>query len=147
MLQGIHPLLSPDLLHALSSMGHGDEIVVADANFPAATNATRLVRADGIPAVELVEAILTVLPLDTFVEHPVICMASVDNPDVVPEAVVDFKTALSNIGITDAKMKLEERHAFYERARRSFVVVATGETRPYGNISLKKGVVKLLIRP
>lgn len=140
MLKGLSPLLSPDLLHLLASMGHGDEIVLADANFPAATHARRLVRLPGVPAPAVLDAVLSVLPLDDFVPHAAFTMQVVGDAQAVPPAVAEFTTVLARHGAA-APASLE-RFAFYERAAAAFGVVATGESRVYGNILLKKGVVR-----
>lgn len=147
MLKGIDPLLGPDLLGTLRAMGHGDEIVVADANFPAASTAAggRLIRADGLGAPRVLEAILSVLPLDDFVPAAAFRMAVVDKPDDVPEITADFARALRKSGY-EGPIEPVERHAFYARARLAFAIVATGETRLYGNLILKKGVVRPDIR-
>ncbi len=142
MLKGLSPLLSPDLLHVLASMGHGDEIVLADANFPSATHAThskRLVNLPGVPAAAILDAVLSVIPLDTFVDEPALTMQVVGDAAAVPEALLDFNAVLKRHGCQPAASL--ERFAFYERASRAFAIVATGETRIYGNIILKKGVV------
>jgi len=141
MLRGINPLLSPELLSILRAMGHGDEIVIADANFPAETNARRLVRLDGVDAVKVTEAILSVMPLDTYVDDPAHTMAVVGDPDAVPPIVTEFQTVIDTIADAPAKIVPIERFAFYERARTAFAIVATGEGRIYGNLILKKGVV------
>ncbi len=140
MLKGLSPLLSPDLLHVLASMGHGDEIVLADANFPAATHARRLVRLPGTPAAAVLDAMLQVLPLDDFVEQAAFTMQVVGDAAAVPPAVQDFAAVLQRHGYGPSAPL--ERFAFYERAAAAFAVVATGETRVYGNILLKKGVVR-----
>ena len=142
MLKGIDPVLSPDLLHALCSMGHGDTLVIADANFPAATVARRLYRLPGIPAVRALEAVMSLLPLDTFVERPVAVMQVVGDPDAVPAPVRDFQAFLDRMQDRAVTLEVVERHAFYERARAAFAVVATGENRPYGNIIVTKGSVR-----
>ncbi len=141
MLRGINPLLSPELLSILRAMGHGDEIVVADANFPAETNARRLVRLDGVGAVKMTEAILSVMPLDTYVDDPAHTMAVVGDPDAVPPIVSEFQAVIDTIADAPAKIVPIERFAFYERARMAFAIVVTGESRIYGNLILKKGVV------
>ncbi|MDO8249053.1 MAG: RbsD/FucU domain-containing protein [Rhodoferax sp.] len=139
MLKGLSPLLSPDLLHVLASMGHGDEIVLADANFPSATHAKRLVRLPGVPAPDVLDAVLSVMPLDTFVPQAALTMQVVGDSSAVPEVVAEFNAVLQKQGcLATASL---ERFAFYERAAQAFAVVATGETRIYGNILLKKGVV------
>lgn len=141
MLKGLDPLLGPDLLRILRAMGHGDEIVVADANFPASTIARRLVRADGIDAPRIVSAIVSVLPLDDFVPAAAFRMAVVDKPAEVPPVTAEFAKALKSGGY-EGPIDAVERFAFYERAKQAFAVVATGETRLYGNLILKKGVVR-----
>jgi L-fucose mutarotase len=140
VLKGLSPLLSPDLLHVLASMGHGDEIVLADAHFPAATHARRLVRIPGVDANRVLDAVLSVLPLDDFVPHAAFTMQVVGDTTSVPPAVADFSATLQRHG--EASPTSLERFAFYERAAQAFAIVATGETRTYGNILLKKGVAK-----
>ena len=141
MLKGLSPLLSPDLLHVLASMGHGDEIVLADANFPAATHAKRLVHMPGTSAPAVLDAVLSVLPLDDFVAQPALTMQVVGDAGARPPVVDDFDAVLRQHGF-GASSALE-RFAFYERAAKAFAIVATGETRIYGNLMLKKGVVRL----
>jgi L-fucose mutarotase len=143
VLKGIDPLLSPELLHTLRAMGHGDEIVIADANFPATTHAKRLIRLDGVAATAVVQAVLTVLPLDDFVADAAFRMAvTADaNPNALPPVVAEFHKALHAVGYARAIAPLD-RFAFYERARDAFAIVATGETRLWGNLILKKGVVR-----
>lgn len=141
MLKGLDPLLSPDLLHALASMGHGDEIVVADAHFPGATMAKRLIRMDGVDATSVIRAIASVMPLDSFVEAPAAGMQVVGDPKAMPEAVLDFGRTLDQAEGRKVRIEMIERHAFYERARNAFAVVQTGELRTYANLILKKGVV------
>ena len=141
MLKGLDPLLSPDLLHALAAMGHGDELVVADANFPAARVARRLIRLPGIDAPRALRAILSVLPLDTFTGTPAAVMAVVGDPEAVPPPVREFQAVVDFAAGRPVRIESIERFAFYERARAAFAVVATGEPRFYGNIILVKGVV------
>lgn len=141
MLRDIDPLLSPDLLYALRAMGHGDDIVIADANFPAASSGPRLIRADGSSASDILRAVLSVMPLDTFVDDPALSMQVVDDPDAMPEAVADFQRIIDQVADTPARIRPLERFAFYERSRTAFAVVQTGERRLYGNIILKKGVI------
>ncbi|KQZ47997.1 ribose ABC transporter [Rhizobium sp. Root149] len=138
MLINIDPLLSPDLLHILRAMGHGDEIAIVDANFPGTTNAQRLVRLDGISVTRATEAVLSVMPLDDFVEVPAVTMEVVGNPDEVPPAVQELRAIVGDRG----QCGTLERHAFYARAKQCFAIIQTGETRLYGNIVLKKGVVR-----
>jgi L-fucose mutarotase len=141
MLKGIDPLLSPDLLHALAAMGHGDELAIVDANFPAAATARRLIRVDGAGAPAVLSAVLTLLPLDTFTETPAAVMAVVGDPGTVPPPVRDFQAIINRAAGNPVRLETLERNAFYERARGAFAVVATGERRFYGNILVTKGVV------
>jgi L-fucose mutarotase len=141
MLKGIDPLLVPELLHALAAMGHGDELAVVDANFPAASVARRLVRLDGVPAPRVLQAILSLLPLDTFTDAPAAVMAVVGDPAAVPPPVREFQPIVDAAAGRPVRLVAIERFAFYERARAAFAVVATGDTRAYGNILVTKGVV------
>lgn len=140
MLRGIDPILGPDLLFVLRAMGHGDEIAVVDANYPATTGAKRLIRAEGTDAVQMVEAILSLLPLDSFVETAAFRMAVVDDPQSVPpvcrafDQLVERQPGGHRVGVL-------ERSQFYARAGGCFAIVATGERRLYGNLILKKGVL------
>lgn len=142
MLKGLDPLLGPDLLHALASMGHGDEIALVDANFPAASHAQRLIRLDGAAAVPVLRAVLTLLPLDDFVDSPLATMAVVGRPHEMPAAVQEF-TALAAVASQRTALQPEAlaREDFYARARAAYAVVQTGETRLYANVLLRKGVV------
>jgi L-fucose mutarotase len=141
MLRGIDPLLTPELLMILRAMGHGDEITIVDANFPALSTAQRLVRLDGANATQALEAILSVLPLDSFVECPANCMQVVGKPDEIPPAVADFQKSVDRLSGFPEQVGRIERFAFYDRAKKSFAIVATGERRLYGNIILTKGVI------
>lgn len=142
MLKGISPLLSPALLAVLSEMGHGDEIVLADANFPSASVADghRLVRADGIGITDLLSAILPLFPLDQYDSENFILMEVVPGDPCVPVIWKDFQAVLDKFEPSATPTKLE-RQAYYERAKKAFAVVATGERAQYANIILKKGVV------
>lgn len=140
MLKGLDPLLYPDLLHALAAMGHGDEIAIVDANFPAAAMARRLLRLDGVPAPAALRSILSVLPLDEFVENPATVMQVVGRPGETPDVVAQFREITQHAG-SPAPPAAIDRFAFYDRVRTAFAVVATGERRLYGNIILTKGVI------
>jgi L-fucose mutarotase len=142
MLKTLDPLLGPDLLHALASMGHGDEIAIVDANFPAASCARRLLRMDGCAAAAVVQAVLSVLPIDDFVDAPLATMAVVGSPDEVPEIVLAFKATAERAEGRVLGTEALPRETFYARAREAFVIVQTGETRLYGNLLLRKGVVR-----
>jgi len=140
MLRGIDPILSPDLLYALRIMGHGDEIVIADANFPSSSLRVPVIRCDGTEGEALVRAILALLPLDTFVEDAAFRMAVVDNPEEIPEICRSYARAIAELA-GPFKVKALERFEFYERAKVASYVVASGERAFYGNIILKKGVL------
>lgn len=141
MLKGIDPLLGPDLLCVLASMGHGDELVIVDANFPAEANARRLVRLDDVRATRAAEAILSLLPLDEYVDEPAAVMAVVGDPDAEPEVWAEFRHIAEAAHGAAVGFERVERYAFYERARQAFAIVATGERRLYGNLILTKGVL------
>jgi L-fucose mutarotase len=141
MLKKISPLLSPELLKILAEMGHGDEIVLADGNFPSASMAQRLVRADGHGVPALLAAILQLFPLDTFVERPVALMAVVPGHNYQPTIWEEYRHIIQASGEPFTDFEYVERFAFYERARKAFAVLATGESALYANIILKKGVV------
>ena len=141
MLKGIHPLLHADLLHALAAMGHGDELVIVDANFPAASVGRRVLHAVGATAPAMLDAVLTVFPLDTFVRPAALTMAVAGDADALPEPVREFAAVFTQHDLAEAEIGHLEREVFYTRARAAFAVVRTGELRPYGNILLIKGVV------
>jgi L-fucose mutarotase len=141
MLRDIDPILSPDLLHILRAMGHGDELVIADANFPATSTGQRVTRLDGLEATRVLEAVLSVMPLDNFVPDPALTMQVVDDPNATPAVVAMFQDIINDTADHPAPIQSLERFAFYERAKDAFAVVQTGEQRLYGNIIVKKGVV------
>ncbi len=141
MLKGIHPLLTADLLQVLAAMGHGDEIAIVDANFPAARVGRRVIQLAGASSPEALAAILTVFPLDTDTIPAASTMAVIGDPDALPETVADFAAAFSDCGLGDHEIGSIERYEFYDRATAAAAVVRTGELRPYGNILLTKGVV------
>ncbi len=141
MLKGIPSILSPELLRTLMEMGHGDELVLADGNFPSASVARRLVRLDGHPMPNVLEAILMLFPLDTYVDKPVGLMAVTPGDNVQPVIWEEYRKILLASNEPFKEFEYVERFAFYERARNAYAVVATGETALYANIILKKGVV------
>jgi len=141
MLRNIPPIMSPDLLYAIAAMGHGDEIVIADANFPAESMGQECIRLDGISATDVLEAVLSLMPLDNFVPDPALVMQVVGDPDAVPEVVKAFQEIIDRVADNPAKIGGLERFDFYERSQAAYVVVQTGEKRLYGNIILKKGVI------
>lgn len=142
MLKGLDPLLSPELLSALRAMGHGDEIAIVDGNYPATSAGPPVIRLDGVPADAAVHAVLSVMPLDDFVPEAAWCMAVVDDPEAEPPIFDSFREALALHESTEFTLNKIERFAFYARVERCFAVVATGERRLYGNVILKKGVVR-----
>lgn len=141
MLKGISPLISPELLKTLAEMGHGDEIVIGDGNFPAATMGRRCIRCDGHPVPALLDAILQLFPLDTFVQAPVTLMQVVPGSlPGDPPIWAEFKAILEKHA-PGTKIALEERFAFYERSQKAFATIQTGESALYANVILKKGVI------
>lgn len=141
MLKGIPATISPDLMHVLMKMGHGDEIVLADGNFPADSHAQRIVRADGLSVPDVLEAILDFFPLDPFVDAPAAVMKPVNDNTPEPEIWTQFRVLMDAAEGQEVSMELVERFAFYERTRQAYAVVATSETALYANLILKKGVV------
>ena len=143
MLKTIPGNISPQLMMALMEMGHGDKIVLADANFPAAANARRLVRADGIEIPDLLESLMKYFPLDNFVEYPVKLMAVAPGLGETPEIWDTYGAIIEKHDDSNAFTKFEylERMIFYEEAKKAFAVVATGTTVKYANIMLQMGVV------
>ncbi len=139
MLKGIPKIISPELLKILSEMGHGDEIVIADGNFPSENYGQRVIRADGHGAIEILKAVLKLVPLDSYAKENFILMEVVKGDTVVPVIWEDYKKIASE----DVNFKLgsEERFAFYERAKKAYAVIATGEDALYANIIIKKGVI------
>ena len=138
MLKGISPVVSPDLLKALAEMGHGDEIVISDAHFPAHSFNARVIRADGIGADALLAGIIPLFELDAYAT-PVVMMAPVPGDALDPSVEAKYRKALGY----DGEIEREERFAFYERAKKAYAVVMSGETAKYGNIILKKGVTPI----
>ncbi|TVS15169.1 MAG: fucose isomerase [Planctomycetaceae bacterium] len=141
MLKGIPATISPDLMYVLMKMGHGDEIVLADGNFPADSHAQRIVRADGLSVPDVLEAILDFFPLDTFVDAPAAVMKPVNDDAPEPGIWTQFRVLMDAAEGQEVSIELVERFAFYERTRQAYAVVATSETALYANLILKKGVV------
>jgi L-fucose mutarotase len=141
MLKGIPTIISPELMSVLLSMGHGDELVIADGNFPAASMARRLLRADGHGAPPLLEAIMRFFPLDSYVSHPVALMAVVPGDAAKTPIWDEYRAIIRRHDPGFGDFELVERFAFYERAQRAFAVLATSESAIYANIILKKGLV------
>ena len=138
MLLGLDPLLPPDLLHALAAMGHGDRIVLVDANYPA-TRGRRLITMPGIGVARALRAVLSLLPCDSFVADPAAIMQVVGDAAAIPQVVAEMNEVLAAHGWPEASGI--ERHAFYDAAESAYAIVQTGERRFYGNILLTKGVI------
>ena len=138
MLLGVDPVLSPDLLHALASMGHGDRIALVDANYPA-TRGRRTIHLAGLDTPRVLQAVLSVLPIDTFIPDPCAVMQVVGEPAALPPVVAEMNAALAEHRVKPAAGL--ERHAFYAAAESAYAIVQTGERRFYGNILLTKSVV------
>jgi L-fucose mutarotase len=143
MLKNLDPILTPDLLWVLRAMGHGDELVLSDANFPSQSTAgtKHLIRLPGIATARAARAILSVMPLDSFVTHPVQRMEVVGRPDYLPPVQQEMQDKIDEAEGRSVPMGSLERFAFYEAAKRAFAVVTTSETRGYGCFLLKKGVI------
>lgn len=140
MLKGISPLISPELISILMRMGHGDEIILADAHFPGESFNKNVIRADGLGIPDLLEAVLPLFELDTYVAHPLVMMAAVKGDTLDPNVESSYLKSIHKTNPDVAPIERIDRFEFYERAKKAFAVVMTGETAKYGNILLKKGV-------
>ncbi|HBX25112.1 MAG TPA: L-fucose mutarotase [Firmicutes bacterium] len=140
MLKNIPTCLSPELLKTLDEMGHGDEIVIGDGNFPSSSLGPKVIRADGIGGEEILKAILSLIPLDTYSE-PNFMLMETTNGDPTPTIWKSYDKIVKKAD-PNAKKGLIERYAFYERAKKAFCIVQTSEKAIYANVILKKGVVK-----
>ena len=142
MESGISPILTPDLLKILAEMGHGDEIVIADGNFPAETFGNRVIRADGIGGAAMLDAVLSLIPLDTYSDPNMILMQlmACDEGKINPVIWKEYKK-IAEKHDKNVKIGNIDRFEFYERAKTAFAVIATGEEAVYANIMLKKGVI------
>jgi L-fucose mutarotase len=141
MLKMLSALHTPELLHTLASMGHGDEIALVDSNYPAVSGSQRVIRLDGATLADTLDACLQLLPLDNFVKDPALRMQQVHAPEQIPEVQQACQRIIDGYEGKHVALQGIPREAFYERARHAFAVVITGEQRPYGCILLKKGVV------
>lgn len=141
MLKNIPAIISPDLMRIIMEMGHGDEIVLADGNFPAASIAQKLIRCDGHGVGEILEAVLKFFPLDQYVEYPVALMAVVPGDKAKPTIWEEYRKIIKASGEKFSDFELVERFAFYERAKKAYAVVASSDKALYANIILKKGVL------
>ena len=144
MLKGISPLISPALLETLARMGHGDELILADAHFPGESFNANVLRADGLRVPDLLEAVLPLFELDSYVSSPLIMMAAVEGDELDPTVEENYLKAICKTNPGVAPIERIDRFKFYDRARSAFAVVMTGETAKYGNIILKKGVTPLM---
>lgn len=140
MLKGISPLISPKLLEVLARMGHSDEIVLADAHFPGESFNGNVLRADGLKIADLLEAILPLFELDSYVDHPLVMMAAVEGDQLDPAVEERYLEAIHQSNPNAVPIERIDRFSFYDRTKSAFAVVMTGETAKYGNILLKKGV-------
>ena len=143
MLIGIDPILNANILHALRAMGHGDEIVIADGSFPAETVAKRLVRMEASDLSRMLSAVLAVMPVDDSEPDPVVGMEVIDKPEMLVPAHLVIQKALEALPGQPITLARVERFAFYERAKKAFAVIATGETLFYGNVIIRKGLVNI----
>jgi len=143
MLKGVPPAISPELMYTLMKMGHGDELVLADGNFPADSIAQRIVRADGLGVPDVLEAIAGFYPLDQYVDAAAFVMQPVPGDDPEPPIWKQFSRLLEASEGKPVELKQVERFAFYKQAKEAYAVVATSETAIYANLILKKGVVLL----
>jgi len=146
MLKGLNPLLNADVLYALRAMGHGDDLIISDTNFPSdsvarQTRLGRLLRIDNSTAAEAVEAVLSVMPLDSFVEDSAARMEIVGAPDEVPPVQREVQQKIDAAEGRSWPMISIERFAFYERAKQAYCVIQTGERRFYGCFAFRKGVI------
>jgi L-fucose mutarotase len=140
MLKGISPLFSPELLAAIYRMGHGDEIVLADAHFPGDSTNRHVIRADGLQIDALLDAILPLFALDSYVDDPVVMMECVPGDEPDPAVETGYRLVIDTYAPDTPPIRFIERYDFYKRASKAFVVVMSGDTRKYANIILKKGV-------
>jgi len=141
MLIGIDPLLGPECLATLRAMGHGDCLVLADANYPASSTAQRLIRMDGASVLQALAAVLSVLPIDDFDPRPLLCMQVVGSPEQVPPIVREMQLLVDRVVPAAPRIASIERFAFYALAKTAYAVIATGERAFYANLILRKGVV------
>ena len=141
MLKNLNVLHTPELLHVLASMGHGDEVALVDCNFPAVSMAQKLVRFDGTDLATVLKAVLELMPLDTFVDAPALRMMQVHAPNEIPAVQQECQKIINEAEGREVKLVGIKREEFYERTRKAFAVIYTSELRPYGCLMLKKGVI------
>ncbi len=143
MLVGIKPCISPELLYTLARMGHGDEIVIVDAFYPGHSMNSHVIRCDGVAAVDVLDGILSLMNLDSYVEAPIVMMEPAKGDPLDPQIEADFRAAVDRYWPDTPPIARIDRHTFLARSSRAFGIVQTGETRKYGNVILKKGVIPL----
>ena len=143
MLEGISPLFSPELLAGIYMMGHGDELVLADAHFPGESLGQEVIRADGLNIPELLQAILPLFAIDTHDEHPLVMMSPVEGDTPNPDVESTYRAIIGELRPGTPPIHKLERYDFYERAQEAFMIVQTGDTETYANIILRKGVTPL----
>ncbi len=141
MLRNIDPVISPELLDVLIRMGHGDEIVLADAFYPGDSFGKKVVRADGIGVARLLEGIMPLITIDSYVDDPLVMMAPVKGDSLDMDVENAYVAAIRKTWPDAPKITRIDRFAFYDRSKEAFAVVMSGETRKYGNIIIKKGVI------
>ena len=139
MLKGISKVISPDLLAVLARMGHGDEIILADAHFPGHSIGPQVLRADGLTVAQLIDGILPLFELDSYAT-PLTMMAVVEGDTLDPEVEADYRAVIRKHVAGEPKLERIDRFAFYDRAKNAFAIVITSELRKYGNLILKMGV-------
>jgi L-fucose mutarotase len=143
MLKGLDPILSPEVLAVLRGMGHGDELAIVDANYPAAASGRPVIRMDGVPGTtRMAEAVLSLMPLDEFVPCAAFHMQVVDEPAAELPIFAEMREVLKRYEPAASRLEGLERFAFYARVQSAFAVIVTGERRLYGNLLLKKGIVR-----
>jgi L-fucose mutarotase len=142
MLKGIHPIVCPELLKIMAEMGHGDELILADAHFPGHTFCEKVIRGDGLQIPDLLEGIIPLFELDSYAD-PLIMMAAVEGDELDPQVETDYMEAIRRHAPDAPAPKRIDRFAFYDRADKAFACVVTGTTAKYGNIILKKGVTPI----
>lgn len=140
MLKNVSKIISPDLLKVLCEMGHGDEIVIADGNFPSAANANILIRADGISACDMLDAVLELFPLDQYASNNFVLMPKCEGDTADTDIWNEYAEILKKYE-PEAEISFEERVAYYERAEKAYAIIATGEEKQYANVILKKGCI------
>src|SRR6056300_640585 len=142
MLINIDPILSPEILHTLRAMGHGDKLILCDSNFPAYSMNSRVHRIDGVDAAKAAKAIFSIFPLDSFIKYPVIRMQIDDNPDELNDVHKELNNIMHKVAGANWEMGSIERFKFYDEAKKAFAIITTNETRPFGCFIFTKGVVK-----